>query len=192
MPIALSNLDWMPLNIFLASLGLLFGLLFLYFKNKILKIVCAFLWILFLPNTIYLVTDLEHLSGQLSQTRSREDFIAVFIQYVLLFIFGVFTYLFGMYPLYKIFPRTHKAKRHSLFLPAAVILNILIAFGVVMGKDARTHSFYLFTHPIRVVHDLVTIATTPATLMVVAVFALLCNLIFFSFHKAAEKNFKLN
>lgn len=190
MPIALQNVEWMSLNIFLACLGLIFGLLWVYFKNFYLKLFFLVLWVLFLPNTIYLVTDLQHFNKQFFASRSFAEQIVLYLQYIFLFTFGIFSYLFGMYPLQKLFPIFRK-RQNPLFIPAAIMLNFAIAFGVTMGKIERTHSFYLFTQPGRVLQDVIDVFTFLPTLGFTILFAVLCNMIFFSFYAVSVKMLKL-
>lgn len=190
MLISYSNLNWMSLNIFLACAGLIFGLLFLYAKNFYLKIVLVFLWILFLPNTIYLITDLQHFPRQFYQTNLLFDKVFLFIQYIFLFTFGIFSYLYGMYPLQILFP-VFRRRQNPLFVPIVLVINFAIAFGVTMGKIERTHSLYLFTDPLRVLTDAYNVLTFPPTLGFTVLFWLLINLIFFAFYTISVKLLKL-
>lgn len=190
MPISLANLNWMSLNIFLACLGLIFGLLFVYFRNFYLKLFLMILWILFLPNTIYLITDLQHFNKQFFNSTHMLDQFVLFIQYIFLFTFGIFSYLFGMYPVHTIFP-AFRRRQNPLFIPAVLILNFAIAFGVTMGKIERTHSFYLFTQPARVVQDVIDVFTFLPTLGFTILFATFCNVIFFAFYSISVKLLKI-
>ena len=101
---AIGNINWTSLNILLACLGVLFGLLFVYTRNWWLKMPLFILWLLFVPNTIYLVTDLQHFPRQFYAATTWIEQTVLFIQYCLLFAFGIVTYLFGMYPLQRLFP----------------------------------------------------------------------------------------
>lgn len=186
MPIAVANINWISLNILLACLGVIFGLLFIYFKNIYLKILFLLLWFLFVPNTIYIVTDIQHFPKQFYGTDSFLDQAALFFQYSLLFSFGVVTYLFGMYPIQKIFP-IFRRRQNPLFIPAIIIFNTLIAFGVTLGKIERTHSLYLFTNPARVIGDIGLLFGRDNAILVIIMFSLLCNVIFFSFYAISIK-----
>lgn len=187
---AVGNIHWMSLNILLACLGVLFGLLFVYLKDWYLKIPLFVLWILFLPNTIYLITDLQHFPRQFYGDTSPLDKVALFIQYSLVFSFGIVTYLFGMYPLQKLFPIFRK-RQNPLFMPVVAIINTLIAFGVALGKIERTHSVYLFTQPTRVLSDIGSLLMRENAILTIIVFSLLCNVIFFSFYAITVKQLKL-
>lgn len=186
----LNNIPWMAFNVFLACLGAIFGLTFLKIGNKFLKMAFFVLWLLFLPNTIYLLTDLQHLPGQtFSQVNFTGRFL-VFLQYVTLFVFGVFTFVYGLFPIEKLFHLAGK-KDHKLKLVLLVLLNFMIAFGVGMGRIERTHSWYVFTQPYRVVEDILSILTTSSSLVFIVLFGVLCNLLYFSFHKAVQKTLKI-
>jgi uncharacterized membrane protein len=187
---AIGNINWMSLNILLACLGVLFGLLFVYFKDWWLKIPLFILWLLFVPNTIYLVTDLQHFPRQFYAATSIPEQFILFMQYVMIFGFGIITYLFGMYPLQKIFP-IFRRRPNPLFMPVVAIFNTLIAFGVALGKVERTHSVYLFTQPGRVLSDIGSLLMRENAIITIIVFSLLCNVVFFSFYTIVVKQLKL-
>lgn len=178
MNIFLNNFNWMVINLALACLGFVFGLLYLHSKNRLLRIPLFILWILFLPNTIYLLTDLEHLFLQLTQVNFNGAILLV-IQYTVLFTLGVLTYFAGMIPMEKFF-RKHKFKNYSLIF---LIFNFAVAFAVVLGKVERTHSWYVFTEPLRVVSDILSVLTTPKLILMVILLGIAFNLIYFFFRK---------
>jgi uncharacterized membrane protein len=64
MGVFLFNIDWMSFNVMLALLAVLFGFFFMQAKGKILQYLFGMLWFFFLPNTIYLYTDLQHILQQ--------------------------------------------------------------------------------------------------------------------------------
>jgi uncharacterized membrane protein len=180
MSAAIGNINWMSLNILLACLGVLFGLFFIYLKQWYLKIPLFFLWLLFVPNTIYLVTDLQHFPRQFYAASHIIEQVALFIQYTLIFAFGIVTYLFGMYPLQKLFPIFRK-RSNPLFMPVVAIFNTVISFGVALGKIERTHSIYLFTQPNRVIQDIGSLLMRENAIVTIIVFSIMCNIIFFLF-----------
>src|SRR5437868_11760547 len=101
MPILAHNEIWMLYNCFLAFLALGFGYFFLISKNSKAKFIFGILWLLFLPNTIYIFTDLEHLIDQW-QLLSWYFRIPLILQYLLLQIVGFTTFLYALYPFEKI------------------------------------------------------------------------------------------
>jgi len=183
------NFGWMGFNVILACLGMIFGLSFLKVRKGILKLVFLVLWILFLPNTIYLLTDLQHLPKQAFAQANLLARVLIFIQYVVLFVFGVFTFVYGLFPIEKLFHLAGK-KEHKLKVVLLVLFNFAIAFGVGMGRIERTHSWYVFTQPSRVVDDIFSLLTTSSSLLFVILFGVLCNLFYFSFHKVVAHTLK--
>lgn len=178
MEIFYANFWWMIPNLALASLGFVFGLLYLHSKSSLLRIPLSILWMLFLPNTIYLLTDLEHLFVQLAEV-GRQDWAILIIQYTVLIALGILTYFAGMWPLEKYFKK-RKTKNYSwVFL----VFNFAIAFAVVLGKIERTHSWYVFTQPLEVLDDIIHVLTSPMLITVVILFGILFNLIYFTFRE---------
>lgn len=136
------------------------------------------MWFLFLPNTIYLISDLEHYFVQIFKT----DILGITIltiQYALLVAFGILTYFAGLIPMEKFFKRRKSKNYYVIFL----LFNFAIAYAVVLGKLERTHSWYVFTQPFRVINDVIDVLTSPYLLTIVVLFAVMFNLIYFTFRK---------
>lgn len=112
MEIFFFNLGWMIPNVALASLAVVFALGYLYAKSSLLKIPLFILWFLFLPNTIYLLTDIEYLPKQILQSESL-DRLVILGQYVILLIIGVLTYFGGLLPLKAIFKQLKIKKQNQ-------------------------------------------------------------------------------
>lgn len=190
MPEILSNLQWMSFNILLACLGLIFGLLFLKQKKYLLKVILFVLWILFLPNTIYLLTDLQHLPRQVFEQSNFFYRLIIFFQYIVLFLFGIFTYIYGLSPIDKLF-KLKNWHNHKLKFFLIGTFNFVIAFGVGMGRIERTHSWYIFTQPARVISDMYALLSSADSVIFVLIFGVICNLLFFAFHLTVKKTLKI-
>lgn len=184
MQIFFDNFSWMIPNLALASLGVLFGFLYLYFRNPLIKIAFFILWILFLPNTIYLITDIEYLP----QEWMVVDFygrLLLLLQFSVLGTIGILSYFGALMPLEKLF-KNSKVKKETQKL-ILIILNFAVAFAVVMGKVERTHSWYVFTQPGRVFSDVVKVITSPFLLGSIIFFAIFFSLIYFPLRKKILK-----
>lgn len=178
MEIILDNLFWMSFNIFLALLGVLFGFLLYYSKNKLLKWLFFLLWLLFVPNTIYLITDLQYLPNQITKLESYNQTIII-IQFILVFLLGITTFLFALYPFEKI---ASKLTNRQTVKTVLFFLNYSIAFGVVLGKIYRVHSWYVFTDPQTVITSSLSLFNSPNILLLVFLFGSLINIIYFTLH----------
>lgn len=183
MNIFLFNFEWMIPNMALAGLGFLFGILYLNSKHTYLKIPLFVLWFLFLPNTIYLVTDIQHYFPQILRT-DWLGWILLTGQYLFLILFGILSYFAGMIPMEKFFKRKKINNYSWVFL----IFNFAIAFAVVLGKIERTHSWYVFTQPLRVISDILDVFTKPMLILFVVGFGVFLNLIYFAFRKRLSRS----
>jgi len=142
-------------------------------------LVIFFFWLLFLPNTIYLVTDIQHLPVQLLKSDSLIEQLLLLLQFSTLAALGVMTYVYSLEPFAVIFKRLKfpEMKKEVLF----ILLNYIVSFGVILGKVQRTHSWYIFTDPMRVYHDILRTVTNMELLTWVFVFGSIVNIIFFLF-----------
>jgi len=109
-------------------------------ENKWLRIGTLLVWLLFLPNSFYILTDFFHLN----------KFKSVPVWYDLLVVttFSVTGFLFGLYSLFTIqkILTIHHSKNWSRIV---VFLSIyLTAFGIYLGRYLRFNSWDVITNPI--------------------------------------------
>ncbi len=167
----------MTYNFFLACIAVGFGFLLLIFKNKLLKIIFGSIWLLFLPNTIYIFTDLEHLIYQWHLVPMPLLLFLLF-QYAVFEIAGILTFFLGFLP----FERFIQGKLFDKHAGAFIIaLNFLIAFGMVLGRVERINSWEVIIHPLQVVSSAFTVLTTFDLLGLTLLFGLFCNFLYFLF-----------
>ncbi|MBK9270043.1 MAG: DUF1361 domain-containing protein [Saprospiraceae bacterium] len=123
-----------------------------YFSTRILKggkiiwiLLASGLWLLFYPNSPYMITDLIHVEPESK---------AVIYDTLIIFSYAILSLFFGFFSIKLI---------HSLWLTVfsprmagwMVILSILLSsFGIYLGRILRLNSWDLFTHPGKVVIDI--------------------------------------
>jgi uncharacterized membrane protein len=151
MYILLDNLTWMPLNELLAVLPVIFVWFSFRAQNKVLKILFGMLWILFLPNSIYIITDMQHLIRQWFQVDVTEKLILL-VQYSVLESIGIMAFFLSLHPFEDLLKRWKYTKNSAI--PLLVSFNFVMGFAMVLGKVERIHSWYLFTQPMRALHGI--------------------------------------
>lgn len=178
MSIILFDIQWMSINIFLALLGVLFGYIFFRIRNIFLKVLFFVLWILFLPNTIYLLTDLQYLPDQLPHANIAEGIILLYL-YIQLIVIGIVTFIVGFKPIEEYITVFFRNRVFSTFL--IIICNSIIAFAMVMGKIQRTNSWHVFTNPTGVIKDSITTLSSFNSIILTLLFTIIVNIIYFYF-----------
>lgn len=185
MDIFLDNFWWMGINVGLAALGLIFAFAFLRSKSYFLKFIFFVFWVLFVPNTIYIITDLQHLPKQFFSVDILFK-ILLTIQYFVLIALGVVMYIFSIYLIELFFQKRKKDQKNSgLFV---FLFNFLIAFAVAIGKVQRTNSWDIFTDPFLVFSDFYSTAASYQTMLFVIVFGLILNILYFYVIKFFKKD----
>lgn len=175
MDILFYNFEWMGVNVFLACLAVIFGYLAIQIKNEILKIIFSIFWIIFIPNTIYLITDIRYLSDQFIQSDLLIKFILI-IQYLVLSLIGVISYFSALYPIEGYLKRKYKNLDLILLM---IGVNFIISFGVFLGRVQRTESWDILLNPIKVVTDITKSLNSPDLLIFLIPFSILINFIYF-------------
>ncbi len=161
--ILVNNMIWMSWNAFLALLGLISAVLFYKVKQPVIKGLVALGWLLLVPNTMYVITDIKHVLYQWYMV-DRLERLALVFQYVVLISLGVASYIqsmrwfeSGLFSEPR-FSRSYLIAGLKRRMYAVVsILNFLIAFAMVMGRVLRTNSWYVLTQPSRVITDALTV-----------------------------------
>lgn len=139
-----STFLFIPGNLVLAWLGLLFGRMLVH-QLKITRwaswqnICLSFLWLFFLPNTWYVLTDFIHVAptGEVSELY---DIVMVGSLVIIGFILG-FTSLFLIHK--ELLKRL--GERRSAYLVTAIIL--LESFAIYLGRDLRWNSWDVIANP---------------------------------------------
>ena len=148
-------------------------------KSPLLTGGLLFVWLLFLPNAPYLLTDLIHL-------RMRAP-IPFWYDLMLLISFAWTGLLLGIISLYEVhrFIAWQWSKMAGWMI--VIICVILSGLGVYIGRFLRWNSWDILTHPLELMEDLYYILVTPQTfagsgsIVLFAAFFLLSYLTFFSF-----------
>ncbi|MGC7872635.1 DUF1361 domain-containing protein [Desulfosporosinus sp. SYSU MS00001] len=167
-------------NVFVAFVAVGFTYLFLRVLRVgsiILKVFFGLLWLLFLPNTAYLFTDLGHIGYQWSNTVSLSGRMLLIVQYLLLELFGIIMFLFSFLPFEKITDRVSLFERGKVTW--LIFFNFLVAYGMVLGRFQHINSWVVFTNPLKVLELALNIFLSFDLLSLVILFGLLCNFIYF-------------
>jgi uncharacterized membrane protein len=132
---------WMIWNIFLAFVPFLISSLMLILLNegklnKVLFTIGVLIWIIFIPNSPYIITDFIHLGT----TRS------IPIVYDILLIFssatvGLYLFFHSLFHIEQIIKSKHKKNTSLLIM---IVFMILISFGVYLGRFLRFNSWDIF------------------------------------------------
>lgn len=176
-------------NSFLAILPVGFAYFYFKFKNTLVKILMAILWLLYLPNSLYVISDIEHLVSQWTLVSPFER-LGLIIQYVHLEVIGLTAFLFSMYAFERELRRLTK-KRQSNYIPFILVtLNFLIGFAMVMGKVERVNSWEVFTAPGNVMNAIIDVGTNNQLMLLAVLFAVFGNCFYFLFRDPVIRYFR--
>lgn len=179
MDIIINNFEWMSFNILLAFLPILFGWVMYTAKYKSLKIAASLLWILFIPNSIYIFTDIKYLPGDLRLLNETWS-VLVTIQYLIFLFIGAITFILGMYPFEKLIAKAkNKSIRHNRLI-ILISTNLLIGLGIVLGRFQETNSWEVFTNIQKVISDSISVFTSHELLVITLLFGIFSNITYFT------------
>lgn len=182
------NAGWMSYNLLLAIVA--WGLAYVGFARKQslgVSLMIWLLWLLFLPNTAYVLTDIQHFWGQIIALPTDLWFWLV-IEYMILYAVGIVAYFGSMYLFERYISRMKWLKKsQSMRVVIMCGLNLLVGIGVVMGRVQRTNSWDLFTQPMRTVNDLIVVVSTTDTIAYVTLFWILTTALYFLLKRLALK-----
>jgi len=180
--IFLNNFIFIWINSALALVAILFGWLMSKADSAFAKIWTGFFWLIFLPNTIYILTDISHLLEDWPKVDDLFKLILI-LQYSLFSIFGIITFIISVYFFQKLLERKSAGSRRkgikTTTIIAICILNFIVGFGVVLGGIRRTNSWHIFTDPPRVLEDVLNLIYSQELLILSLGVGLLANLIYF-------------
>jgi len=159
----------MAFNFFLALIPVFLGAAVFKKEFTFIKFLGAIVWFFFLPNSIYLITDIVNLVGDIRYI-SGIYLLADAILFLVLIPVGIVTYVLSVLPFTKRFTHFH------LF-----ILNIFVGFGLILGRVQRVNSWEVVTNPQNVVLKSIEMLTSIELILLIAIMAGLCQVIYILF-----------
>lgn len=133
-------------NLALAIIPLWFAQKAISTPGRKARYIYAALWILFLPNATYLVTDLIHLP----QGKSFQ----VYYDLVMLFSAAAYGVYVGLLSIRFIMARIRKYIPRTVELIIVPILLLACGYGMYLGRVERWNSWDVLTNPIRLLADI--------------------------------------
>lgn len=180
----LFNASWMIFNLFLALLPVLFCWFLFKMPNKFFTFIVGLLWFLYLPNTIYVFTDLHHLVEQWSSVSGFGKIVLIY-QYALLELIGLTCFLVAFYPTEKILRNVRISQKNITYILIAI--NFLIGFAMVLGKFERVNSWDVFVNPMFVVTSTLNMLLSYEMLALAVLLGLFTNFFYFLFRGTAKR-----
>lgn len=184
MEIIVDNTIWMTLNTALAVFAVACGWIALKTNSKIAKLICGILWILFLPNTIYISSDIIHFMLQINSA-GNTTIIALFLQYLLLISIGILSFVYGTYPL-EIFLRLKRFKTTEIYF-FIIMFNFIIIFGAFLGRIHRLNSWDVFLDTTKVVNSVKHTILSFEIMISVFIFGLIASFTYFLLRKTTVR-----
>ncbi|MEO5950588.1 MAG: DUF1361 domain-containing protein [Candidatus Saccharimonadales bacterium] len=145
-------------NLLLAWIPLLDALLIRYLFKKDMKqpfilVSLAFVWLLFLPNTFYMLTDYVHIMEV-----ARVDPISDSVMFSVVITTG---FILGIASVFLIHTALLRIISQRL---AAIVIGLVLAassFAIYLGRELRFNSWDIITNPLRLTRDVVHILFRP-------------------------------
>jgi uncharacterized membrane protein len=114
-------------------------------ENKWYRVVGLLIWLLFLPNSFYLLTDFFHLN--------KFNTVPIWFDLMVVSSFSLTGFLFGIFSLFTIekLLRDH----YSVSISKIILLTslYLTAFGIYLGRYLRFNSWDVISNPIEVLNS---------------------------------------
>jgi uncharacterized membrane protein len=155
-------------------------------KKKWLKIFFCCIWVLFLPNSIYLLADITHLFEQWNMVDVPGKIILL-IEYSIILMTGVLTYIYSMYPFEKLINRSKQLHRKTILMLIIVDLNFLVGIAIVLGRIHRINSWDVVTNFSAVVNATLKLFASSELVTIALLLGLFANLLYFLLRKQVIK-----
>lgn len=185
MEIFLNNFYFIWVNSFLALVPVLFGWLMSKAHSIFAKVWTGFIWLIFLPNTIYILTDITHLFEDWPKVDNLFRAILI-IQYSIFALFGIISFVIATYFFHKLLQGKNKKRIKSTTIFTIFILNFIVGFGVVLGGIERTNSWQIVTNPSRVLEDSLSLIYSQELLTLSLGIGIFANIVYFLMVETAK------
>jgi uncharacterized membrane protein len=140
------------------------------------------LWLLFLPNAPYIITDLIHL-GHLPKHLLWFDSLAIFV----VALTALFVGLYSVYILQMLIRQFFNKVFVWLFVMGSLVLS---SFGLYLGRFVRFNSWDLFTHPSSLIKQSFFELYNPLAIQTTVVFSIVLIGLYLSFYNFIKPQYE--
>jgi uncharacterized membrane protein len=176
------NIPMIGVNSVLALIPLFCGWLMGKTRQKVLQLVLVSLWFFFLPNTLYILTDMRYLPEQWHRVHAAAK-LALALQYLLYDLLGVACFLLALSAFEKLFLRSRWRKNHVILIVCLIIINFCIGLGIVLGRVQRLNSWDIFVDAPTVIAAALHNLSSLRLLLFVLLFGIFSNAVYFVFRR---------
>lgn len=142
---------FLPWNLLLAWVPVILAILLVQLLKRYpwsswRTVVTSVIWLLFLPNTFYLITDFIHLHD------TKE--VGLLFDVVILGMFAFTGFFLGFTALLLIHTELNKRVRASLANKVVLLIILASSFAIYLGRYLRWNSWDVITNPFNIIFDL--------------------------------------
>lgn len=173
----LKNSDWMAWNLFLALIPLALSIIlfilprfsdFQYNLKSLFWGLGFLVFMAFLPNAPYVLTDLIHLIENIKQIESIWMIYLVLLpQYFLFTLIGLTAYVLSVINLAKFLQ--NKGWHQKQIIIVELIIHALSAIGVYLGRFLRFNSWHIITELPDLINSVIYDLTAKESIMIVII-----------------------
>lgn len=149
---------WLSWNLFLAWIPLGFALLIDHYivsrpKHPIVLVALGTLWLLFLPNSFYMLTDYIHVTEV-----ARVDPIFDSVMFSVFIILGFTLGIASLFIVHRSLLKLINERRAAVMIGAVIAAS---SFAIYLGRELRWNSWDVFTDPLKLLGDVYRIIVQP-------------------------------
>ena len=116
-------------------------------RSNIKNLIYLIIWLLFIPNTFYLITDFVHLHNN--------NFLQYIFDITLLSSFTIAGFYFGILSIYDIHKLTESNYPKRISNAFIISISYLCAFGIYLGRILRFNSWDIISNPSKLFYSIV-------------------------------------
>jgi uncharacterized membrane protein len=162
----LFNVFMMGWNVFLSVVPIILARALQKTKSRNVQITLFPLWLVFLPNTLYMITDVIHIFNPRFSQMTIPFWILGIGLYIFIFALAVFTFILSIKPVLYKYRTFINSLSPSYRIVLFSVFSMMIGFAISMGRFQRTNTWYILTQPMRVMRDVIDSLTDPTVLFI--------------------------
>lgn len=143
-------------------------------SSRILHVVCLGIWLLFLPNSPYIITDIIHLPPSNSNLAWYDLF--------LVFVFALNGLLLGLLSMFDIFQILAFRYGKKIAFSSILVVSLLTGYGIYLGRFLRFNSWHIITKPRILFHEIIESINDPKAYLITFAFGSLLYMLFYLAH----------